>query len=355
MRKSVIALLHTGYWILYLLLVSSFVLIIPHEQKTLSWAMLGRILFFSPISFFVILPGIIGFYTFYLCLFPRYLNRKRLMALALYGIAAGFACASVLLCLSSLLDIVKAEKSGEWDARIPELVFLSFLVLIHGIIGLVMRGFVTWYAEIKLKEDLNKKHYETELALVKSRLNPHFLFNTINNIDVLIQKDGERASAYLNKLSSIMRFMLYETKAEKIPLTRELACIEEYIDLQKIRTSNADYVQYSREGDAEQVLIPPMLFIPFIENAFKYASPAQAGHAIRIRISITKEQLRFFCENKCCEEPQTNQQGGLGYELIQKRLLLLYGDRHQLETVNRNGIYQVTLLLDHHANELYHH
>ncbi len=119
-----------------------------------------------------------------------------------------------------------------------------------------------------------------ELALVKSQINPHFLFNTINNIDVLISKDAERASAYLNKLSDIMRFMLYETKPAKIPLPKELTYIEKFIELQKIRTTNEHYVNYSIKGDTANFMIPPMLLISFIENAFKYADNKKVENAI---------------------------------------------------------------------------
>ena len=89
-----------------------------------------------------------------------------------------------------------------------------------------MQGFITWIDEINMKEELSLKNNEIELALVKSQLDPHFLFNTINNIDVLISKNATAASNYLNKLSEIMRFMLYETKTEKIFLAKELLYIE---------------------------------------------------------------------------------------------------------------------------------
>ncbi len=96
------------------------------------------------------------------------------------------------------------------------------IAAIHGGIALVIRGFITWYDEIKLKEELVNKSFEMELALIKSQINPHFLFNTINNIDVLISKDAGKASEYLNKLSDILRYMVYETKTEKIFLAKEL-------------------------------------------------------------------------------------------------------------------------------------
>ncbi len=149
--------------------------------------------------------------------------------------------------------------AGTLRAYIEVIVVIAFGALLNGIIGLVMKGFITSYGDIRVKEELNRKNFEVELALVKSQLSPHFLFNTINNIDVLIGIDAARASAYLNKLSDIMRFMLYETKTELIPLEEELAYIEKYIDLQKIRTANPDYIRFRVQGRAPGLLVPPML------------------------------------------------------------------------------------------------
>ena len=119
---------------------------------------------------------------------------------------------------------------------------MSFGAFVNGIIGLVIRGFISWFNDIKIKESLSQKNFEMELNLIKSQINPHFLFNTLNNIDVLIEKDPPKASLYFNKLSAIMRFMLYETKTDKIPLAKELDYITQYIDLQKIRHANPDFV-----------------------------------------------------------------------------------------------------------------
>ncbi len=223
---------------------------------------------------------------------------------------------------------------------------ISFIGLVNGIMGLVMKGFITWYNDIKIKTELNKKNYEMELALMKAQINPHFLFNTINNIDVLIQKDATKASEYLNKLSDIMRFMLYETKTEKIALEKELSYIKKYVELQKIRTTNHNYVKFEVKGSAGDLLIEPMLFIPFIENAFKHAENKKVENAIKISFIIEKDKIKFECENAYSLDTQLKpENSGLGNELIQRRLVLLYPNRHTFEVVNKNGTYKVNLLL----------
>jgi two-component system, LytTR family, sensor kinase len=183
------------------------------------------------------------------------------------------------------------------------------------------------------------------MALVKSQLNPHFLFNTLNNIDILIAKDAEKASDYLNKLSDIMRFMLYETKTEQISLQKEWAYLEKYIELQKIRTANPNFVQYTF-GRMADIQIAPMTLIPFVENAFKHAEGLKADNTIVIHIRTENNTLFFDCQNKYPQKNTSNNTvGGLGNELIIKRLDLLYGKKCTVNIVDDGAVYGVKLVL----------
>ena len=128
--------------------------------------------------------------------------------------------------------------------------------------GTLLRGAITWYADSYLKERAANQSLRTELAWLKAQLNPHFLFNTLHDINILIEHDAPRASLYLNKLSDLLRFSLYETQTDQIPLTRKLASLQQYIELQKIRTPNEQYVTLHLKGEADGLLIAPMLFIP---------------------------------------------------------------------------------------------
>jgi len=222
----------------------------------------------------------------------------------------------------------------------------SCLNLVGGTVAIVIKGFSTWFEEVKLKEALQEKNHAMELALVKSQLDPHFLFNTINNIDVLILKDPEEASGYLNRLSDIMRFMLYETKTNEIALSKEIAYIEKYIALQKIRTANESYVDFQVSGNIPGRKIAPMVFIPFIENAFKHTVNKKVEDAIRIAIDVLPEHIIMTCRNRL--EPMRTSpsgEGGLGNELIRKRLELLFPGRHELKVCREAAEYSVILTL----------
>jgi two-component system, LytTR family, sensor kinase len=348
MKKSVVIFLNIIYWMMYLWILV-FVIRAIHASFCESYHGPGKCHFPGWIWWNIfassgLIPAFLGFYSSYAFLFPRFLKRKKLLSFFLSGVLVYIA--SALIQDIYLSVVPRPGIFVEQRSAIAITIMLTLIALINGIMGLVMRGFITSYGDIKLKADLNQKNHEMELALVKSQINPHFLFNTINNIDVLITKDATKASSYLNKLSDIMRFMLYETKAEKIPLEQELAYIEKYIDLQKIRTSNPNYVSYSVKGDASNLMIAPMLFIPFIENAFKHAENKMIENAINIAIIIEKDKITFDCENSYSSNTQTKlNHSGLGNELIQKRLILLYPNKHKLKVADENNTYKVKLTL----------
>lgn len=345
MKKSVIALLHIGYWVMYLFLVTILLMSLNVDKRHLTLNFWGIALFDRPFGFGAILPATFGFYTFYSILFDRYLTKKIIFKLFLSAIVFALI-GSIITEIIIYLTFHGKEINWGFSDIISLGLFLAFISLSNGVAGMVLKGFINWFNDIKSKLELNEKNYELELALVKSQINPHFLFNTINNIDVLISKDATRASAYLNKLSDIMRFMLYETKPAKIALSKELNYIEKFIELQKIRTTNEHYINYSAKGDPTGFMIAPMILIPFIENAFKHAENKKAENAININIDIEKEKLIFDCENYYNQNTKMNlEQSGLGSELIKKRLALLYPGRHTVTITNNNSIYKVALSL----------
>lgn len=315
------------------------------DKRHVTLHLFGKTLFYHPYGFAAILPALFGFYTSYLVLFDRYLIKKKILKLFLSAIVI---CLISSIVTEIIIYFTFHTTGARWGTNdvIAIGLLLTFISIVNGTMALIVKGFINWFNDIKFKLELTRKNYEMELGLVKSQINPHFLFNTINNIDVLISKDATRASAYLNKLSDIMRFMLYETKPVKISLHKELAYIEKFIELQKIRTTNKHYVNYSIKGDPANFMIPPMLLISFIENAFKHAENKKVENAINIQLDIEKEKLVFECENAYNENPKiTPEQSGLGSDLIKKRLALLYPEKHALEITNNNGMYKVALSL----------
>lgn len=336
------ALVHCAYWLVYLTLLSVILAVVETQAGKSPPSLLPPF----PLFVLCVTPNLFSFYTSYFLLFPRLFIRKQVFASFILGssVCAASALAGALLS-AAFFGFGQVIFS---DAREFLTLAASFLVIaaIHAGIALVVRGFVAWHDEVALKEELTRRNFETELALIKSQINPHFLFNTINNIDVLIAKDSALASEYLNKLSDILRYMVYETKAEKISLARELDYIEKYVGLQKIRTTNPGYVNFEVKGDANGLRVAPMLLFPFVENAFKHAGDRKSSDSIRVKVSVEKKRLLFECENSYRASPVEGRDfGGVGDELIRRRLALTYPGRHALEVADDGARYRVKLTL----------
>ena len=352
MKKSFIILLHLGFWVCYFIVIV-IMLSVYYRSNMYGSAPNSRMMIaFQNILLFAFVPSFLSFYLYYFILFPKYLQQKKFLQSIIVGllISAGVAVIAYILHrflieTGHVVDMDQGGKNGRSTAG-RVIVIMTFIGSVCGVVALVIKGFITWFNEIKLKQALKEKNHEMELALIKSKLDPHLLFNTINNIDALIIKDAVEASDYLNKLSDIMRFMLYETMADKILLSQEIAYIEKYIALQKIRTANADYVHFSVTGNIGNKMIAPMVFIPFIENAFKHTNNKKLENAIAIHIIISNNAIQLVCENKFDSKPTVRQpDSGLGNELIQKRLQLIYPEKHVLEVNKTNELYTVNLTI----------
>jgi two-component system LytT family sensor kinase len=224
----------------------------------------------------------------------------------------------------------------------------AYVVLIPSILlGTLTWAIKRWAHANRLKADLETKQIRTELELLRSQTNPHFLFNTINNIDTLIRANPELASEYLNELSDLLRFILYESGGERIPLQNEVMYMHKYINLQKIRSVNPGFICFTVSGDLNGWEIAPMLLMPVLENAFKHVSAKTMDKAIDAELRVAPHSLLFRCKN-VFGQGITHQsgKGGLGTHLLKQRLDLIYKDSYQLETAKTGNYYEVVLKID---------
>jgi LytS/YehU family sensor histidine kinase len=186
-----------------------------------------------------------------------------------------------------------------------------------------------------------------ELALLRSQINPHFLFNTLNNIYSLVYKKSEDAPEAVMKMSSIMRYMLYDATTDKVLLEKEIEYLKSFIELEKLRLRHKDFVDLNISGNVEGHTIAPMLLIPFVENAFKHGSRNVSTSGIKINLSVEPDQIRFVVRNYLRKNTIINedQVGGIGLSNIRRRLNLLYPGKHQLEISSREDLFNVQLIL----------
>lgn len=338
------------------------------KMKKTAWAILINIAYWFPKLFqayfvlnlnpgyppnnYWILPVYSGvemliFYLFYFWFFPTYLSNRKIILFATVGLLViTMTTVAEYFFLRALMPATFNNASRSF------VVFNMFTRVIYSAIAAcLIRGFINWYADIRYKKELERKNIETELALLKAQINPHFLFNTLNNIDVLIEKDAQRASIYLKKLSDILRFTLYESPLEQIELKQEVVYIEQYIELQKIRTANPDFVKFTVDGNLDNLQIAPMLFIPYIENAFKHSTNKKISKAIEIGIGVLGNTVTFTCSNACDQSAALKQSySGLGLELINNRLNLLYKNAYALDITHTDKRFNVKLAISLHGN-----
>lgn len=352
MPHSVVAILHVGYWALYLLLLTLIMVAsrtsVPAPQLFLS----------TGIGLLLIAPNVVAFYVEYQLLAPRLFPTRRFGMLALLTVCTAVATSTACLLLLSAASprIMPVLRSPANTAAF--IAWLSALALIHMTIALVMRGFISWYADITIKEQLTRQSDAVQGALLRTRLDAHFLFNTLNNLDVLVLRDAPAASQYLNQLSGILRYVLYDARAEHVPLSAELDYCDRYIALQRLRIANPNMVSYTRTGSTDALTITPLVLIPFIENAFKHSAGQRDDKAIDIALTVRDRVLTLVCSNSYSPaRPQRAESvfsqalpeqpaSGLGQQLVQQRLHLSYPDAHTLVTTDVNQRYSVRLVLE---------
>ena len=316
--KKVFTLIHVVLWILFSLLIA-----LQLGQEYTYWLNLTGA---------VVLTALYVFYSHFLLL-TLYLgkNKKKAYFLRLAGIVLTSPVLYIFLhpgrpnTFEIIFTIVLPFLFLSWLARVTENLVLN---------------------KIK-KEQLEKQAVQTELSYLKSQINPHFLFNTLNNIHTLAYKQAATAPEAILRLSSLMRYMIYESNAHTVPLTREITYINDYIELQQLRYKKAPVVELEVTGDINACFIAPLLFIHFLENAYKHSPARLEPGDIRVKLEVKENSLNFCIQNPLAtrqgsgntlEEP-----GGIGLPNIRKRLQLLYPDKHTLETNSAGDRYSVRL------------
>lgn len=194
---------------------------------------------------------------------------------------------------------------------------------------------------------LEAQHKASELELLRMQVNPHFLFNSLNNIHTLIGVDDEKASNALLLLSGIMRYMLQGSVSDKVSLKDEIDYLKDYIGLQGLRFSDPEMIRFSVVGDPDGCQVAPMLFIPFVENAFKHHDKLNLVIPVSISLSIKNEEVVMLVSNamKKTKSAPIDKVGGIGLANVRRRLELLYPGKHSLLITNTDEMHQVSLKL----------
>jgi two-component system, LytTR family, sensor kinase len=341
--------LHASYWGVYAVLLLALLTLLqarPGAQAAAARdpSALTRLLL-APLT----VPDVAAFYASYAALFPLVRDRRGWPALLGAGaLVCGLAAAAGFWLLHARAGAPPLPRA-QWPAFAGLALCLFGLAALHAGLAVGMRGFLAWYAELRTREARERRAHALELDLLRSRLDPHFLFNTLHNIDVLIERDPSVASEYLHRLSGLMRYVLFEAAAPRVPLAAELEHMARYLEVEALRHAHPDYASLEVVGDPAGVAVPPTLFMPFVENAFKHADRGRGAGGVRVRCEIGAGEVTFRCVNRCAPDPRGSESGsGLGQALVRRRLELLYPGRHTLDVRHDDGTYDVRLTLQTH-------
>jgi two-component system, LytTR family, sensor kinase len=233
--------------------------------------------------------------------------------------------------------------SGNLKSRIYDNVIPHFFLVIAGVAVKLMFDYSR--LQQRMAETAREKA-EAELNFLKSQINPHFLFNSLNSVYFLIDKNNTEARQSLHKFSDMLRYQLYELNGAKIPIEREVGYLKDYVDLQKLRRDEQYSVEFNSAPAVHGFAIEPLLLVPFVENAFKHISHHTGkNNFVRLTLGRDNGHFTFSVENSKETGRTTERHGGIGLMNVKRRLELLYPGKHSLRIHDANDIYKVELAL----------
>ena len=336
-NKKITVFLHALVWLV--LFSMPYVLWYGQEQE------INRLIahFWIPLVLFAII-----FYLNYFVLIERFLFIKKTVLFIIINV--------VLITLFTLLreqiestffqDIVrKTSRPGPPLAMFIYMQLLSYLPPL--LFAIAIKTTKRWaQTETERKQAANYK-LQSELQHLHYQLQPHFFFNSLNNIYALVDISPDQAKTSIHSLSKLMRYMLYDTNMELVPLSKEIDFMKKYIDLMKLRVSDKTEVNYNFPTEETGIKIAPLLFISLIENAFKHGISASKASQIDINMTCNDKTVLFTIENDNFPKKTDDKSGsGIGIQNLEKRLQLLYSDKHNFKTLLKDERFSVHLEIE---------
>ena len=280
-------------------------------------------------------------------LLPGLFYKKRYVSFAVIFLAMiiGSSILKMKILGTYLGDHRLADFAAHWKERVYDNMIPHFFLVTAGAAIKLMYDYTLMQQRMT---EIAKEKAETELSFLKSQINPHFLFNSLNSVYFLIQKENAEARQALHQFSEMLRYQLYEIKDEKIPVEKEIRYLQDYIALQQLRKDEKYTVEFLHDTNVKGFLIEPLLLIPFVENAFKHIShfPGKPNF-LKVAMEKEGETFTFRVENSREQQPAaTPVSGGIGLPNVKRRLELLYPGKHELHIKETSAIYSVTLKLN---------
>ena len=335
MKRSWQIFWHVVFW---LCMIAFFVSIARYSGKMTTQAILVIFVLYGIINISV-------FYLNFLLFIPRFLDKKKYKLYAISIVSTIIAFGLVKYGFGLMFkSIILMRLKGHEIPFSKYFINTIFITTIFLFLSTVLKFTIDWFLNGRIQRDLENQRLTAELSFLKSQINPHFLFNSLNSIYSLAYQKSDTTPEAILKLSEIMRYMLYECNDNKVELTKELQYLQNYIDLQKIRFGNKAFINFEVRGEVTNQHIVPLLLISFIENAFKHGIANDAASPIKLKINLEDGHLYFFIQNKK-HTHNRDSSGGIGLNNVRRRLDLLYPGKYNLEIRDEADTYTCQLSL----------
>lgn len=330
-------LLHLAYWILAWFFLNLF---FGYGE------LLNRYSMYYSLIILLITAGVA--YWIVLYLIPRYLFKGR------YGLFIIYLVFTIIVSLdleliTVMFFLIYVEKFQlmmlDYNTRDIYSLLAGTYFIVFLSTGIKLSEY--WFSEQQRRQSALKEKIETELKLLKSQIHPHFLFNTLNNIYALTLQKSDQAPDAIIRLSALLDYLIYHGENELVPLEKEMALIDHYMDLEKLRYGDRLKASFDKAGDTGHIIIAPILLLPLVENAFKHGiSQSRNKVWIKIHLEVSNGSVIFHIENsKPLGRQKEGVSGGIGLENLKRRLEILYKDRYSLEMKDENDRYSVRMKL----------
>ena len=288
---------------------------------------------------------IITYFTIYF-LIPKFILKKKYLLFLLTFSGSLVLFYLVRTSLSYLLvtkDIWPEAQGNQQPFTLIHIVEVMIgTIYVIGLVSAIKLAY-DWINEKRKNDELQRMQLQTELDFLKTQIQPHFFFNTLNNLYALVIKQSPQAPDVVMKLSEIMQYVLYEVKEPKISLMKSVNYLYSYLELEKLRYGDRVQSEISIEGDMDEVMVPPLIFLPFIENCFKHGIKDQENIKVDINFVVEDKFLYFTVENTLADDKEFISKHGIGIENVKRRLELLYGTKFSLKTIASEDAFKVLL------------
>lgn len=337
-HRNRVLLLHLSFWCVYLSF-NLYQITIFQRARGFEWGQL-----FASASVQLVFTVLIA-YLNYFYTWPRFLKSKKILRYIVeFSIPFALLITARVHLHRLLVDGYTYQNEYFYSTFfIVQITAVTlFIVLFVG----MLRFAVDWFEFESRKKEVENERLIAELNFLKSQINPHFLFNTLNNLYYLAYTKSENTTEVIAKLSQMMRYMIYDSNHPRVLLTKEIEYMQNYISLERLRLNDQIPIQFKIDGDPENVWIAPLIFITFLENAFKHGVSNNNSNAwVKINIQLRDRECIYTVENSKALLMSNTEKSGIGLQNVTRRLELSYPEQYEIKVEDKPDVYFVKLTI----------